>query len=148
MSLALRRGLCAVAFTLFATSCASSSPLVFDASTPVEPALASESAGYETGDDLGGGLNTSTQTQDELSSGDVDGEREAATDPATQSSVESAFTRLMAAWIDCFHRPARCEVARLTASSSPERQRLTESDRKSTRLNSSHEWISRMPSSA
>ncbi len=129
MSLALRRGLCAVAFTLFATSCASSSPLVFDASTPVEPALASESAGDETGDDLGGGLSTSTQAEDELSSGggDVDGEREATTDPATQSGVESAFTRLMSAWIDCFHRPARCEVARLTASSSPERQRLTES---------------------
>ena len=129
MSLTLRHGLCAVAFTLFATSCASSSPLVFDASTSVEPALASEFAGDETGDDLGGGLGTSTQTQDELSNGgdDVDGEREAATDPATQSGVESAFTRLMSAWIDCFHRPARCEVARLTASSSPERQRLTES---------------------
>jgi hypothetical protein len=128
MSLTLRRGLFAVSFALFASSCASSSPLVFDTAIPVESALADQPAGTAIGDDQGGALDDSALTGNEFAESDEgDGGQGAAVEPATQSGVESAFNRLMAGWIDCFHRPARCEVARLTVSNSPERQRLTES---------------------
>lgn len=45
---------------------------------------------------------------------------------ASHRAVETTFARLIAAWVECFHRPARCEHARLTASGSPERSRFTE----------------------
>ena len=48
-------------------------------------------------------------------------------DPSTQAGVEKAFERLVTGWTACFHRPSRCDVSRLTAAKSPERQRLTES---------------------
>lgn len=43
-----------------------------------------------------------------------------------QTTVGNAFERLLAGWTACFHRPSRCDAARLTAPNSPERQRLTE----------------------
>lgn len=45
---------------------------------------------------------------------------------STQTAVGNAFQRLLAGWTACFHRPSRCDAARLTAPNSPERQRLTE----------------------
>ena len=48
-------------------------------------------------------------------------------DLSTHAGVEKAFERLVTGWTACFHRPNRCDVSRLTAAKSPERQRLTES---------------------
>lgn len=48
-------------------------------------------------------------------------------DSSTHAGVEKAFERLVTGWTACFHRPNRCDVSRLTAAKSPERQRLTES---------------------
>lgn len=133
MSLAVQRGLCAVVFAIVATSCATSSPLVFD--TPAPGALGDDTqAGVlgtsrSTADDA----TTSDLASDELTAGELSTDAEATDssgvtpDRATQASVEAAFTRLMSGWVDCFHRPARCDVTRLTASKSPERQRLSES---------------------
>lgn len=133
MSLAVQRGLCAVVFAIVATSCATSSPLVFD--TPAPGALGDDTqAGVlgtsrSTADDA----TTGDLASDELTPGELSADAEAtdssgaAPDRATQASVEAAFTRLMSGWVDCFHRPARCDVTRLTASKSPERQRLSES---------------------
>lgn len=47
-------------------------------------------------------------------------------DEPSPRHVEQAFTGLLTEWIDCFHRPARCEVNQLTAANSPERERLTQ----------------------
>ena len=133
MSLAVQRGLCAVLFAIVATSCATSSPLVFD--TPAPGALGDDTqagvlgTGRSTADDA----TTSDLASDELTAGELSTDAEATDssgvtpDRATQASVEAAFTRLMSGWVDCFHRPARCDVTRLTASKSPERQRLSES---------------------
>ena len=133
MSLAVQRGLCAILFAIVATSCATSSPLVFD--TPAPGALGDDTqAGVlgtsrSTADDA----TTSDLASDELTAGELSTDAEATDssgvtpDRATQASVEAAFTRLMSGWVDCFHRPARCDVTRLTASKSPERQRLSES---------------------
>jgi hypothetical protein len=133
MSLAVQRGLCALLFAIVATSCATSSPLVFD--TPAPGALGDNTqAGVlgtsrSTADDA----TTSDLASDELTAGELSTDAEATDssgvtpDRATQASVEAVFTRLMSGWVDCFHRPARCDVTRLTASKSPERQRLSES---------------------
>lgn len=133
MSLAVQRGLCAILFAIVATSCATSSPLVFD--TPAPGALGDDTqagvlgTGRSTADDA----TTSDLASDELTAGELSTDAEATDssgvtpDRATQASVEAAFTRLMSGWVDCFHRPARCDVTRLTASKSPERQRLSES---------------------
>jgi hypothetical protein len=133
MSLAVQRGLCALLFAIVATSCATSSPLVFD--TPAPGALGDDTqAGVlgtarSTADDA----TTRDLATDELTAGELSTDAEATDssgvtpDRATQASVEAAFTRLMSGWVDCFHRPARCDVTRLTASKSPERQRLSES---------------------
>lgn len=133
MSLAVQRGLCALLFAIVATSCATSSPLVFD--TPAPGALGDDTqAGVlgtsrSTADDA----TTSDLASDELTAGELSTDAEATDssgvtpDRATQASVEAVFTRLMSGWVDCFHRPARCDVTRLTASKSPERQRLSES---------------------
>ena len=133
MSLAVQRGLCALLFAIVATSCATSSPLVFD--TPAPGALGDDTqagvlgTGRSTADDA----TTSDLASDELTAGELSTDAEATDssgvtpDRATQASVEAAFTRLMSGWVDCFHRPARCDVTRLTASKSPERQRLSES---------------------
>jgi hypothetical protein len=133
MSLAVQRGLCAVLFAIVATSCATSSPLVFD--TPAPGALGDDTqAGVlGTGRSNADDATTSDLASDELTAGELSADTEAtdssgaAPDRATQASVEAAFTRLMSGWVDCFHRPARCDVTRLTASKSPERQRLSES---------------------
>lgn len=48
-------------------------------------------------------------------------------DSTTATAIEQSFGVLITQWTDCFHRPGRCEVNRLTASESPERKRLGDS---------------------
>ena len=72
--------------------------------------------------------------------------------PDGAQRLDEACTTMPAAgwvWVDVLHEelsegpePLRDLILRLTGV------RVFDLDRKSTRLNSSHEWISRMPSSA
>ncbi|MEY4400338.1 MAG: hypothetical protein RL072_203 [Actinomycetota bacterium] len=122
MSHSLRRGLSVLASIVFFTSCASTKGLVFDGVVTDDVGTGEVAADAFTPD-----------TIDPIESASVaDGEApgdapSGAVGDATQTGVESAFTRLITRWTDCLHRPARCEVGRITAPDSPERKRLTES---------------------
>jgi len=43
-----------------------------------------------------------------------------------QATIEAELSRLVADWLACFHEPADCDPAAVTAPDSPERARLTE----------------------
>ena len=99
------------------TGCATPTELQFD-QIPQETATASTVASPPLDDAESVTRDTARQT-------DVDDDT---TDggEATHRAVETAFGRLISAWVDCFHRPARCEHSRLTAGDSPERSRFIE----------------------
>ena len=131
MSHSLRRGISVLASVVILTSCASSKGLVFDgvvtdgvgadelaASDIAADAFAPDTIDPTGAASLADGSAPSDTSDDELSG---------AVGDATRTGVESAFTRLVERWTECFHRPARCEVSRITAPDSPERERLTES---------------------
>ncbi len=42
-------------------------------------------------------------------------------------AIEKSFATLITGWVNCFHRPGRCDAALITAPNSPERARLAAS---------------------
>ena len=139
MSLFIRRGAFAVVLVASLTACVAPPSLSFgeaEQSTSGELSFGDErTAGDNTlGDDtidatLGDTSDAAPADNDTGPTIAVPAEPASAMpiEPATAAGVESAFSRLISGWANCFHRPARCDVARLTAVDSPERQRLTES---------------------
>ena len=139
MSLFIRRGAFAVVLVASLTACVAPPSLSFgeaEQSTPGELSFGDERTADENS--LGDGTIDTTlgDTSDAASADNDTGPTivvpaEPAstmpTEPANADGVESAFSHLINGWTNCFHRPARCDVARLTAVDSPERQRLAES---------------------
>ena len=122
--------LLAVLLASLVAGCASPAQLNFDDAATQSRAAVDASASREeaglgefTGDDVTNSVVNESQNIDGSDANDTmsdDG------DASTQTTVGNAFERLLAGWTSCFHRPNRCDAARLTAPNSPERQRLAE----------------------
>jgi hypothetical protein len=121
MSLFIRRGAFAVVLVASLTACVAPPSLSFgeaEQSTPRELSFGDDRTTVDN--TLGDNTSPTIAVPAEPASATP-------TEPATAAGVESAFSRLINGWTNCFHRPTRCDVAGLTAIDSPERQRLTES---------------------
>ena len=126
MSLFIRRGAFAVVLVATLTACVAPPSLSFgeaEQSTPGELSFGDE----RTADENSLGDDTIDAPSDSATAVPSEPATSVPTEPANADGVESAFSRLINGWTNCFHRPARCDVAGLTAVDSPERQRLTES---------------------
>ena len=131
MSLFIRRGAVAVVLVASLTACVAPPSLSFgeaEQSTSGELSFGDERTADENslGDDTLGD-DTIGAPSDSATAVPSEPATSVPNEPANADGVESAFSRLINGWTNCFHRPARCDVARLTAVDSPERQRLTES---------------------
>jgi len=126
MSLFIRRGAFVVVLVTTLTGCVAPPSLSFpdnQQDAAGELSFGDEVAAGDSAADDNAADDTANASNDTVDS-------DAATansDAATADGVESAFSRLITGWTNCFHRPARCDVSQLTAPDSPERQRLTES---------------------
>lgn len=128
----LRQAALSVAAASLIAGCSSPAQLRFDDSTGSDVTEHQDVAGGSVDDLLS---QTDTVQPDEGDSvaadgsdDDLDPSASRESSPAdTQEAVERAFARLIGEWTACYHRPGKCDASRVTAPTSPERQRLTES---------------------
>ena len=123
MSLFIRRGAFAVVLVASLTACVAPPSLSFgeaEQSTPGELSFGDERTADENslGDDTLGD-DTIDAPSDSATAIPSEPATSVPTEPANADGVESAFSRLINGWTNCFHRPARCDVAGLTAVDSP-----------------------------
>jgi hypothetical protein len=121
----------AVLLASLVAGCASPAQLNFnDGATQNHAAVDSSASPADPG--LGDSVGDAANNTEVSGSPDIGGSEASSDgmsddgDSSTQTTVGNAFERLLAGWTACFHRPSRCDAARLTAPNSPERQRLTE----------------------
>lgn len=128
----LRQAALSVAAASLIAGCSSPAQLRFDDSTGSDVTEHQDVAGGSV-DDL---LSQTDSVQPDEGDGvaadgsgdDLDPSASRESSPAdTQEAVERAFARLIGEWTACYHRPGKCDASRVTAPTSPERQRLTES---------------------
>jgi hypothetical protein len=116
----------ALAVVTLLSGCAASSRLSFDSDAGASPFPDAPGEPLVNTDWPIGDAGRPGVTDETVVAGDHAGDAGDAGPKDPQATIEAELSALVANWQTCFHEPADCDPAAITAPDSPERARLTE----------------------